>query len=229
MKERPILFSGPMVNAILSGAKTQTRRTRGLELINENPEFWNTVRPLQRFENVVDLFDDEPQEFPGADATSWIALNDSRGITDGGYNVFSCPYGAVGDRLLVRERMRVINLDYAPRTVRVEYVADGTRSKWIGYPERLKGTPVVGKCLSYGGFREASRIMLEITGVRVERLNEISNEDAFNEGWGPEPIAQRIEAYLARDWFIKLWDQINGKKHPWESNPFVWVLEFKKL
>lgn len=320
MKERPILFSGAMVNAILSGAKTMTRRV---------------VKPQPEYRENVSLAGQH-----GTFAKGGWNLETDIGLQ---FFIKSCPYGKVGDRLWVRERMRVIDLDYAPRAVRVRYEADGSESTWIGYPDRLKGTPEIGKCLSYGGYREASRINLEITGVRVERLNEMSEEDVCAEGlddflvediiaktaaryktkpeywiggsdesvsyckkcaekeirrmekespdqdfildggFGSEGDSQAfceecchaldntfttyacktelehfaVNGFNANDpsdcyslqrilstegWnsttlsspikrlsFQCIWDKINGKKHPWASNPYVWVVEFRRI
>ena len=75
--------------------------------------------------------------------------------------------------------------------------------------------------------RWASRINLEITGVRVERLNALTEADAIAEGIAPfEDAIGNPEPKAA---FATLWDKINGKKHPWASNPFVWVIEFKRV
>jgi hypothetical protein len=82
--------------------------------------------------------------------------------------------------------------------------------------------------------RWASRITLEITSVRVERLGEITEEDAEKEGielkgykkWRPPDTEI---PYTRRDHFEALWDSINGKKHPWASSPWVWVIEFKRV
>jgi hypothetical protein len=151
MKERPILFSAPMVRAILDGRKTQTRR-----VIKEK---------LMRGE---------------------------------GAHVNNCQYGKPGDRLWVRE-----TFCYHDYLARYLYKADGvTGVKWkpsIFMP------------------RIASRIMLEITGIRVERLQDISEEDAIAEGW-PK----------SSDWYRSLWESINGQGS-WVLNPWVWVIEFMVL
>jgi hypothetical protein len=197
MTERPILFSGEMVRAVLDGRKTQTRRVIKLQ--------------------TGDTFDERAlagaiQEWrPALDGTRVAAL-------------VRCPYGVPGDHLWVRERQEVTNImrneDGRPIAVQVRYRADDCESAFIGYPERLKGDPVVGKCLSYGGYRESSRIHLEVTSVRVERVQDISNEDCLAEGVSPcihEPA------------FADLWDSINAKRgYGWEVNPWVWVVEFKR-
>jgi len=231
MRERPIIFSSAMVNAILSGAKTQTRRMRGLECVNENPNDWAIVRRMEKIEPSID---GEPQEFPGADDNSWLALKDERGIADLGFNCLSCPFGIVGDRLWVREKF--IQGWPAPDGDRQDtdelgndlpmqtwYAADDDApALWLrdddSFTDRLPWKPSIFMP------RSLSRITLEITGVRVERLNEISEQDVCAEGLG-SPITRDYK----RPKFIELWNKINGKKHPWASNPFVWVIEFKRL
>lgn len=162
-----------------------------------------------------------------------------------------CPYGVPGDRLWVRERMRVIEVRSSwTVSIRVRYEADGAESDWLPYPERLKGEPVVGKCLSYGGYREASRDTLVVTAVRAERLQDITEEDALAEGircientcfYGGEhieygyhatdPYANRgVQRSTARDAFRNLWDSINASRgYGFDVNPFVWVVSFRRL
>lgn len=226
IKERPILFSGPMVRAILDGRKTMTRRVRGLECVNETSDEWAIVRPMQPVEPTID---GESQEFPGADDNSWLALKDERGITDGGYNCISCPYGRPGDRLWVREPLRADERG-------MYYDADETP---VTVPDDFEKTIREFVPSSFMP-RWASRITLEITSVRVERLQDVSEEDAKSEGlleWESPDTAHRAKRYgntVADVWekdprqaFARLWDKINGKKHPWASNPWVWVIEFK--
>jgi len=110
------------------------------------------------------------------------------------------------------------------------------------YRSTWDGDKLVGWIPSIHMFRWASRITLEVVSVRVERLQEISEEDAKAEGVGHGfqlnggwPDYQHIKGGVceltqdtARMSFATLWDSINGKKHPWESNPWVWVVEFRK-
>ena len=173
VKERPILFSGEMVRAILDGRKTQTRRV---------------VKP-------------QPPPLGG------FVKN---------------PYGQPGDRLWVRETWALDDKYY--------YRADGAVGDRCG-----KWKPSIHMP------RAASRITLEITGVRVERLQEITISDIYAEGaitdewleWRDDvsgvgmPAGSRIEN--ERDVWEKLWDSINGKTYPWKSNPWVWVIEFKRI
>lgn len=217
MRERPILFSSPMVTAILEGRKTMTRRVAKYDHF--------VLRRMQG----------------GYDFETFMRINPAYLAIPEVYE--SCPYGKPGDRLWVRERMRAVEIDRAPLAIRVRYEADGTESQWLKYPERLKGKPDVGKCLAYGGFREASRITLEITGVRVERLQDMSEESARAEGFEGQECPHELGRphgfctdCLNSGWlepptmnFMDFWDKINGKKHPWASNPWVWVVEFKNI
>jgi hypothetical protein len=138
---------------------------------------------------------------------------DQSGLAD--FRMLPCPYGQVGDRLWVREAF------CRHSTQGIVYRADNADSPLLWKP-------------SIHMYRDESRITLEITGVRVERLQEISREDIRAEGvdvvvarlpYDPlDPVAVQHEA--ERETFTELWDSLNAK-HPWESNPWVWVIEFK--
>lgn len=249
MTEKPILFSGPMVRAIQSGQKTMTRRVVKWKPRQDGLNLQATS--LQ----IGDYFTGAPQH------GKVLRSRDGGRWNDKTFPVH-CPYGNIGDHLWIRERMRVLEIitsfDNHPdeTKIRVRYEADGAESDWLDYPERLKGKPVVGKCLSYGGYREASRITLEITDVRVERLQSISGADVLSEGinlsplWEKEGVSyeeanavwptsspksesesldQSYDAHL-RACFKRLWDKLNAKRgYGWNMNPFVWVIEFKRL
>lgn len=184
MKERPILFSAPMVRALLAGTKTQTRRPlKQVQIRSEampEPE-WRSVHTL-------------------------------------------CPYGQPGGRLWVREAWRSGRLTdrFAPREMTphpVWYESDGPA------PDACNGKLRPGMFMP----RWASRITLEVTGVRVERLQDISVADAMAEGVvetnanlrGLEPCMEWRYAYE------DLWNQINGPG-AWAANPWVWVVEFRR-
>lgn len=195
MKERPILFSGPMVRAILSGAKTQTRRVvKGSWL----PIVEEVLRVNGKW--VFDTFE---------------------------YDL-TTPYGQPGDRLWVRETHSLEHGYSAEFSVSdVWYWADGNpdRGDWTR-PRPSIHMP-----------RWASRITLEITDVRVERLNEISEEDAKAEGFpidhkgqGYEPPPVEVDRWqgYARASFALTWGEIYGAESL-KANPWVWVISFRRL
>jgi len=232
MAERQILFSGPMVRAILDGRKTQTRRV--IKYNNELPRF---IGGAGEEKNPAHY----GWECDGARGIDWLTL-----IASGATNekTLQCPYGKPGDRLWVRETwaysfnsdMDVLwNRDYLYRATDGEH----TVNRWkpsIHMP------------------RKASRITLEITNIRVERVQEISDTDISAEGLNvtlhPGNIATgdvelpngTYRHSTARYCFESLWDSINGTKvkksgrtitatrnYPWSLNPWVWVITFKKL
>jgi hypothetical protein len=214
-KERPILFSGPMVRAILDGKKTQTRRV---------------VKPTAHQKRYVKkTWDKEPS------ITEW---NDMAGlaadINNGQYDFKGCPYGSPGDRLWVRETFA----DLRPHKERARKIVE----QWpFGKAEIVEseyddidfiykadwdaqGKEYVNSWTpSIHMPRVASRINLEIIAIGVERVQDISGKDADAEGIKSVVVDGDITD------FAFLWDEINGKKHPWKDNPWVWVVEFKKL
>ncbi|WP_225182133.1 ASCH domain-containing protein [Pectobacterium aroidearum] len=144
--------------------------------------------------------------------------------------VYRCPYGEVGDRLWVREAFRVHSR--ATDVATLVYRAS-ERNSWT---EQTRRVPVsaCGKPVSPEKWtpsihmpRWASRITLEITAVRVERLASISNADAAKEGYpaNPEPYGGQMDQWL---WFRQLWDGIYPDKS-FKVNPWVWVIEFKRV
>lgn len=209
MKARPIIFSGEMVRAILDGRKTQTRRLIKPQPIIIVPEItpiaWNWNDKIETYEPLFQV-----------------------------YMADICPYGIPGDQLWVREniRKRVIN-EYAGST----YLSDLTAVMGTGpngsYVGRAVGWPWKRNVLpSIYMPRWASRIYLEITNIRVERLQDISGQDAIQEGYPRDrelfPTINTETKAVA--WFKQLWDSINTKRgYPWENNPWVWIIEFRKL
>ena len=210
-KERPILFSGHMVHAILNGQKTVTRREikpsmrsadSRFELHQQEDESW---RPMHTFDE--SCMDAKGTEHP-----------------------IVCPYGQPGDRLWVREAwLADAQLDsIAPRDLSqgepILYPADGSvRQTGCAMVSQGRGRPSIHMP------RWASRILLEITAVRVELLQEISEEQAEAEGVGflrHAPDAD--ETLTAAELFEYLWSSINGDES-WKGNPWVWVVEFKRV
>lgn len=187
MKERPILFSAPMVRALLAGTKTQTRRpVKGWALE------WLTP--------------------PISFTPEYVAHPDNK----------ACPYGQPGDRLWVRETWRVCGgreYEYQQDRRQVMYRSthqeDGFPLTWESYTWRP----------SIFMPRWASRITLEVTKVRVERLQSISRGDAMAEGC---PFPNMAKGDDPRQWYAELWDQINGAG-AWDANPWVWAIDFKRL
>lgn len=194
MKERPILFSGPMVQAILDGRKTQTRR----------PVKWPVTLK---------------------DRSKWLSYMDEGSIGSSGmYNKneaplipLCCPYGKVGDRLWVRETHSTVSVPRGTtaNTFLTVYRADNPQGMLV--PNKWKPSIFMR--------RHDSRITLEITGVRVERLNEISGDDAKAEGKESIDELKRSWNSLYKGQPDKQWlENQNGTAAPW-----VWVVEFKKI
>ena len=151
------------------------------------------------------------------DGTPWPWMYDGERNAD---SWLACPYGQPGDRLWVRETFGHFerNKNFAPGCD-VFYRADG---------ESLAVKPWRP---SIHMPRWASRITLEVTGVRVERLQDISSDDARAEGCPDKPIDDAEQAsidLLAKLWYHDLWEQINGLDS-WAANPWVWVVEFKRV
>lgn len=234
MRERGMIFNDEMVRAVLEGRKTQTRRIiqeRHLYGGGREPGNWPVHMP-------------EGEE--GEKARLWAANNS--------------PFGTVGDRLWVRETWSDVNLEGAPA---VAYRADGgvrpiaeddgdeadpkLEKYWFAnwYPDLISGTEGRWRP-SIHMPRWASRITLEITGVRVERLNSINYRDAVREGLVQEEynwhsseyplddIAFRASSESKRRYsspqecFKDLWQSIYGEES-WQANPWVWVIEFKRV
>ena len=211
MTERPILFSAPMVRAILAGTKTQTRRvvkpTRGrpIEFLGGGPR------------GGADWNNPECWGYEWHEGPEFVTLKPMDG------QAYPCPYGQPGDRLWVRETFAHIYRDNTKPAARrdddVAYKADHP-----GFDEYAYGTWKPSIHMP----RWASRITLEITGVRVERLQAISDADLECEG-----LQETIDAGVDHDGYPRdawraLWSSINGAES-WTANPWVWVVEFRRI
>jgi hypothetical protein len=215
MKETGILFTPENIRLVRHGAKVQTRR-----VITPQP----TLEPNVGF--------------------VWKGRAYGRGMYDDDQEgqaarnfVHKCPYGKVGDRLYVKEG--VITHVSIPQLV--GYYMDGCR---VTEPWEKRVTAMFMP-------KSMARTWLEITNVRVERVQDISEEDSIAEGVSPqivteqdiqdtingtsEPHIKELARILGPGQFTakfkyqELWDSINKAKHPWAQNPFVWVLEFRKI
>lgn len=206
MADKPIIFSAPMVRAILDGRKTQTRR-----IIKPRYLGWRFDLMDRNRDSVIPL---SPMKDKGV-----------RTLTS-----HACPYGVKGDRLWVRETFHTVDGHRA--FYRADYVYNPQGDKEHG----VVWTPSIHMP------RIASRILLEITGVRVERLHEISEADAQAEGVERVVAGVGWRRYCdhdseevgvppcgdARRSFRSLWKFIHGDES-WNANPWVWVVEFKQV
>lgn len=249
MKERPILFSRPMVEARRAGRKNQTRRNKGLEYINQAPGEWKVLRPLQEFEPIAT---GGTQHFPGWEPGYWVALKNPAGIEDMGYLILSCPYGVVGDRLWVKETYYAKGgwrKRYSEKKGRDEwYFVDITQESGLEYRyldnppsiiEEERSIHITGwyKRPSLFMPRASSRMLLEITELRPERLQQISHADAIAEGvfWCEEiqgyttdMEGRNFHASDPRASYNMLWDSIN-RENAWDGKEWVWVVGFEEV
>lgn len=227
MKERPILFNGPMVRALLDGSKTQTRRA-----LNPQPVWqpnwgtsigmngtWRVGSPAEmglseRGDRWSATFDEDTRRrYAKEEAYGWGARA-------------GCPYGQPGDRLWVRETHAPQSDCWGAWERSMQY---GSRqdSPIIHFAADQGIQPFIEKWRpSIHMPRWASRITLEVVSVRVERLQDISEADAIAEG-----VRNSLHCpggRFANENYAHLWWTINGDGS-WESNPWVWVIEFKRI
>lgn len=143
-----------------------------------------------------------------------------------------CPYGVPGDRLWVRETwMDLCGTGIEPFTAARTHYAYGADTLPGSYGDECRKQYGLKWRPSIHMPRLASRITLEVTDVRVERLQEISEADAMAEGAKPYllPVHPARESLRHVDGYAELWDSLNAKTHPWASNPYVWVLTFRRV
>jgi hypothetical protein len=210
IKERPILFGDAMVRAILDGRKTQTRRPVTRPKSINGPAGPTQPHSPDDWKQAVQLQADGTWTFwyPGGPGVKKFA---QRAYPAGGG--IRCPYGRPGDRLWVREAWQQVDGCYCYRaTPETNYLA------WNGWTWKP----------SIHMPREASRLTLEVTGVRVEQVQDISPFDAWAEGVQPIEWQANDEGYIAEFW--ELWDSVYAERgYGWDANPWVWVVEFRKV
>lgn len=226
MKERPILFSGEMVRALLAGTKTQTRRVM-------------KVQPDHRTTHVSICRD------------QWMGIGPSgNGVGTAQWDSWQKSPFATGDLLWVRETWSVISHSWDKHGNRVKwtpnrpataisempfgngyysghviYAADGP-NEWSddddggGEPRSLWHPSIHMP-------RAACRLLLEITDIRVERLQDITYGDAQDEGW-PPMVDGKPNPYDPITWFKLLWVELYGAGS-WDANPYVWRISFKRV
>ncbi len=232
IREKGLIFNSEMVRAILDGRKTQTRR----------PIKWKQTRFTEIGER--------------EDGSKWPWSEDAEHACDFWH---PCPFGAVGDRIWVRETWGVVSHAFSDDGLMIDWVPDRPTTAIHEMPfgngyysghaiYAADGDFTWGDDDGYEDGRScwkpsihmpraASRILLEITDVRVERLNAISEEDARAEGiidggclncGEPEPCGCANPEPDATDAFAYLWQSIYGQDN-WNANPWVWVIEFKRV
>lgn len=221
MKKRPILFSESMVRAILNDSKCQTRR-----VVNPYPPAQRTIIPYK------------PSSIVAQPDGTFAAWTDGRKVKE-----FSCPYGLPGDRLWVRETFYAFGrweTRFSQKKGRDEwhfvdmtlecgrsyaYVADGSHPLPMRGKRDAGVTPGWWKRPAIHMPRRASRLLLEIVSVRVERLQDISVEDCIAEGLTTALREHDAVVDLFDQW-RSLWSGINGTES-WGANPWVWCIEFE--
>lgn len=239
IKERPILFSSPMIRAILDGKKTQTRRV---------------VKPQPDILNGTFEFSGEAKDaWPEPDVMIAYTPSGKFGVCNPPY--FKMPYGKPGDRLWVRETWGILNSQWSPvnENPHADVIGKMTCGQFASYAVKGFGCHIVYRADHATGNdgpgvikwnpsiflpRWASRITLEIADVRVERLRDITEDDAAVEGVGKQfrmsvkvgkvGLDERIPSSF-RGGFANTWDEINGSKYHWSTNPFVWAITFRRI
>lgn len=262
MAERPILFSDPMVRAILAGQKTQTRR-----LITPQPRrpasgahgaddpdlwLWRPFRARATHTNIRrTVVEERASGRVVSDETGHVSLEQML--------LPHSPYGKPGDRLWVHETHAQFMVGEGedspvPQCVAYRASCEGDCLDYVNGRGEVLGIRVTRWTPSIFMPRWASRLTLEVTGVRVERLQDISEDDAQAEGIqselvcpggfdpdnfhppgatgyvsGRHPFPKGSIYPTAGEAFREGWDAINGKRATWESNPWVWVVSFQRV
>ncbi|MBZ7529894.1 hypothetical protein FMK97_05885 [Klebsiella variicola] len=241
MKERGMIFNGEMVRAILDGRKTQTRRIMKAQPSEDFTPMNMALETDYKARWYTPGVVDKDGYLQPASKKVFGVSNENEG--------YSCPFGAVGDRIWVRETFQGPLFDY---DLMDSYCKDPTpfekpefcvyKADGVPSPEFYDADDELHCCWrpSIHMPRWASRILLEITNVRVERLNAISEEDAEAEGIDMEALYDSQDCYdciadhnmtgrpTVTGAFKYLWESIYGDES-WKANPWVWVISFKRV
>lgn len=211
-----MLFSTPMVQAIAANQKLQTRRTKGLDSINDNPN-------LFEYNGNKSAFGEKPFD----PLYHWFERIDKKGNPTDVFTNVKCPYGQVGDIIWVRETWQ-----HSLNPNEFAYRADCDNPLYLS----KKWNPSIFMP------KKACRFFLKITDIRVERLQDISGTDAIKEGCvsygpfgefkgSPHPSGgvKKFRAYSNPiDAYKCIWTSINGEES-WNYNPWVWVISFERI
>lgn len=212
MKARGILYSAEMIRAKLEGRKTMTRRMSGLKSINVRHRYIGNSNELEI-----------PRLAKKYDESLYYAFEDNWG----GWHVVTCPFGKVGDILYAKETYTILDKDHIIEGPYV-YRADATPDTEEFRLDYIKsGRPYQWKPSIFMP-REAARIIDVITGIKVERLQDISTEDIIKEGIKIHTPVPGDGEPMPKLQFKNLWISINGEES-WHSNPWVWVIETRNI
>lgn len=201
MKERGIIFNSEMVRAILDGRKTQTRRImKSQPKTNENGDIWWPSNICQSMINIKEM------------------MQDNEGVWAGIAGI-SCPHGGVGDHLWVSETFKAGVCTESTIAYKATHKPSDLEEGWY---EEIKWTPSIHMP------RWASRITLEIVDVRVERLKDAGDTEFKAEGY---PLDRELTGGSMDPfcWFRNLWDSVSPTNFKYADNPWVWVIEFKRI
>lgn len=224
-RERPLNCTAFEVRAFLAGAKTQIRRPIMPQLVvpDERPLRHARKHPGPYFDAYCGERKTAHNPRGMSDRWCWWTADDRPILPE-----IQCPFGQPGDRLWLREsfalRTDVVATDLAKALRYIRYRADrdgaDLRSEWHNFGSGWRSLTTMP--------RWASRLTLEVVNVRVQRAQEISDDNARSEGvemFDPTTVYASLAvcSRSARTWFSALWDSTNGKRAPWSNNPWVWA------
>lgn len=199
MKSTGIIMSQPMMIADLSGKKFQTRRTRGLNKINESPDDWGIIE-LRKQQGMVGFINNKNAKL----------------------KYIKCPYGGIGDEIYLKEtwyadkQYDLLKPSLIPISSLIGYKAGDVKPDWGGITRSAMFMP-----------KWASRRKHILTDIRCERVKQITACDCVKEGLSTKFREHDAKVDLVEQ-YSKLWDSLNGKKYPWNKNNWVFVLEWLK-